>query len=63
MSVLVESNRTQESKSVGPSMLDCHMQQLQQEGLVDIKDDSVTLADVVEQIRPSPFPSPMTNCH
>ena len=43
MSMLVESNRTQEeiSKSVGPSMLDYHLQLLQQAGLVDINDESV----------------------
>jgi hypothetical protein len=40
MSVHVESNRTQEeiSKSVGPSMLDYHLQMmLQQAGLVESK--------------------------
>jgi DNA-binding IscR family transcriptional regulator len=61
MSVLVESNRTQKeiSKSVGPSMLDYHLQMLQQAGLVEIKDGSVTLADVVGQIQPGPFPARM----
>jgi hypothetical protein len=39
-------------------MLDYHLQMLQQAGLVEIKDESLTLTDVVGQILPGPFPSP-----
>ena len=47
MAMLVESNKTQEEigKSVGPSMLDYHLQMLQQAGLVDFKDGAVVLTD------------------
>ena len=47
MAMLVESNRTQEeiSKSVGQSMLDYHLQMLQQAGLIEIKQDAVVLTD------------------
>jgi hypothetical protein len=37
-------------------MLDYHLQLLQQAGLVDINDESVTLTDVIGQILSSPFP-------
>ena len=47
MAMITESNRTQEeiSKSVGPTMLDYHLQMLQQAGLVDMKDGTVILTD------------------
>jgi ArsR family metal-binding transcriptional regulator len=47
MAMLVESSRTQEeiSKSVGQSMLDYHLQMLQQAGLIEIKQDGVVLTD------------------
>ena len=47
MAMLVESSRTQEeiSKSVGQSMLDYHLQMLQQAGLIEIKPDAVVLTD------------------
>ena len=47
MAMLVESSRTQEeiSKDVGPSMLDYHLQMLQQAGLVEMKDGTVILTD------------------
>jgi ArsR family metal-binding transcriptional regulator len=47
MAMLVESNRTQEeiSKTVGQSMLDYHLQMLQQAGLVEIKPNAVVLTD------------------
>ena len=47
MAMIVESSRTQEeiSKSVGQSMLDYHLQMLQQAGLVDLKDGAVVLTD------------------
>ena len=46
MAMLVEGNRTMEeiAKSV-PSMLDYHLQMLQQAGLIEIKEDSVVLTD------------------
>ncbi len=46
MAMLVEGNRTMEeiSKSV-PSMLDYHLQMLQQAGLIEIKDGLVVLTD------------------
>jgi ArsR family metal-binding transcriptional regulator len=47
MAMLVESNRTQDEigKSVGQSMLDYHLQMLQQAGLIEIKDGVVILTD------------------
>jgi ArsR family metal-binding transcriptional regulator len=47
MAMIVESNRTPEeiSKSVGPAMLDYHLQMLKQAGLVEIKDGTVVLTD------------------
>jgi ArsR family metal-binding transcriptional regulator len=47
MAMLVESNRTQEEigKSVGQSMLDYHLQMLQQAGLIEIKDGTMVLTD------------------
>ncbi|OPY56577.1 MAG: Acetyl-CoA decarbonylase/synthase complex subunit gamma 1 [Methanosaeta sp. PtaU1.Bin112] len=47
MAMLVERNRTKEEigGSVGQSMLDYHLQMLQQAGLVQSKDDSLTLTD------------------
>lgn len=47
MAMIVESSRTQEeiSKFVGRSMLDYHLQMLQQAGLVDLKDGAVVLTD------------------
>ena len=46
MAMLVEGNRTMEEieKSV-PSMLDYHLQMLQQAGLIEIKEDAVVLTD------------------
>jgi ArsR family metal-binding transcriptional regulator len=46
MAMLVEGNRTMEeiAKSV-PSMLDYHLQMLQQAGLIEIKEDTVILTD------------------
>ena len=46
MAMLVEGNRTMEEirKSV-PSMLDYHLQMLQQAGLIEIKDELVVLTD------------------
>ncbi len=47
MAMLIENDRTQEEigKSVGQSMLDYHLQMLQQAGLIEIKEDKVTLTD------------------
>jgi ArsR family metal-binding transcriptional regulator len=47
MAMVVESNRSQEeiSKSVGPAMLDYHLQMLEQAGLVEIKEGTVVLTD------------------
>ena len=47
MAMITESSRTQEeiSKTVGPTMLDYHLQMLQQAGLVEMKDGTVTLTD------------------
>jgi ArsR family metal-binding transcriptional regulator len=47
MAMLVDSSRTVEeiSKSVGPSMLDYHLQMLQQAGLAEIKDGNVAITD------------------
>lgn len=47
MAMLVEKSRTREeiAGSVGPSMLDYHLQMLQQAGLVQAKDDSLYLSD------------------
>lgn len=46
MAMLVEGNRTMEeiARSV-PSMLDYHLQMLQEAGLIEIKEDSVVLTD------------------
>jgi len=47
MAMLIENNSTKEeiSKSVGQSMLDYHLQMLQQAGLIEIKEDAVVLTD------------------
>jgi ArsR family metal-binding transcriptional regulator len=47
MAMLVDGNRTIDeiSKSVGPSMLDYHLQMLQQAGLAEIKDGNVGITD------------------
>ena len=47
MAMIVDGNRTEEeiSKSVGPSMLDYHLQMLQQAGLAEIKDGNVGITD------------------
>ena len=46
MTMLLEGNRTMEeiARSV-PSMLDYHLQMLQQAGLIEIKEDAVSLTD------------------
>jgi ArsR family metal-binding transcriptional regulator len=47
MALLVEGNRTQEetAKYASASMLDYHLQMLQQAGLIEIKDGSLALTD------------------
>jgi ArsR family metal-binding transcriptional regulator len=47
MAMLVESDRTKEEigKAIGQSMLDYHLQMLQQAGLIDIKEDNLTLTE------------------
>ena len=46
MAMLVESNRTvEEISAFVPSMLDYHLQMLQQAGLIEIKGDAVSLTD------------------
>jgi ArsR family metal-binding transcriptional regulator len=47
MVMLVESNKTKEeiAKAIGQSMLDYHLQMLQQAGLIDLKEASVILTD------------------
>ncbi|VVB72929.1 Acetyl-CoA decarbonylase/synthase complex subunit gamma 1 [uncultured archaeon] len=47
MAMLVESGQTQEevSKSVGPSMLDYHLQLLAQANLIEVKDGNIVLTD------------------
>ena len=47
MAMLVEKDRTREEveKSAGATMLDYHLQILQQAGLVDIKEDAIVLTD------------------
>jgi ArsR family metal-binding transcriptional regulator len=47
MAILVDSDRTLEeiSKSVGPSMLDYHLQMLQQAGLADIRDGAAAITE------------------
>lgn len=47
MAMLVESNRSKAeiAKAIGQSMLDYHLQMLQQAGLIDIKDDALALTD------------------
>lgn len=47
MSMLIEGNRTKEEIGtvVGQSMLDYHLQMLQQAGLVDIKEDAIVLTE------------------
>jgi ArsR family metal-binding transcriptional regulator len=47
MAMLVESNKTQDEigKSVGQSMLDYHLQMLQQAGLIELNDGALVLTD------------------
>ncbi|MCX6677892.1 MAG: ArsR family transcriptional regulator [Methanothrix sp.] len=47
MAMLVESNRTKEEvgKVIGQSMLDYHLQMLEQAGLIGIKEDALVLTD------------------
>ena len=47
MAILIETTKTKEEieKAVGPSMIDYHLQILQQSGLIELKDDAVILTD------------------
>jgi len=61
MAMLVESSRTSEdiSKSVGQSMLDYHLQMLQQAGLIEIKQDGVVLTDFGKNFMETKAPKPI----